>query len=198
MFSHNDAFYSLGKLKKTNKSIRENENNKSFLQTVLEKRQRRKKRRDCVSYLVCQCSACMNARLPRTDHSVVLIYTLRFSSSSSSFCGMISSFRCSCITRFTSNNRTNSCCCCFFVLKTNETSKPTPPISTRRPAEANGEIFRYDVPNETSNRNTRWPVISRAHRLTPADEKQRRSQVFINYTRVFSRSYRFIVYIQYY
>jgi hypothetical protein len=49
--------------------------------------------------------------------------------------------------------------------------------------EVTGESIRYDGPNETNSRGSRWPVISRTNnassRLTLADEKARRSQVFI-------------------
>ncbi len=53
----------------------------NFLQTVDERGQRRKKRRACASYLVCQCSACLNARLPRLEISLVLIHIYRNKSS---------------------------------------------------------------------------------------------------------------------
>jgi hypothetical protein len=44
-----------------------------YFQPIIEKERRRKKRRDCDTYLVCQCYACLNSRLPRTESLLVLI-----------------------------------------------------------------------------------------------------------------------------
>ena len=46
--------------------------NKTFFQAMMEKGQRRKKRRGCETYF-CHCFACVNARLPRAGTPVVLV-----------------------------------------------------------------------------------------------------------------------------
>jgi hypothetical protein len=50
-------------------------------------------------------------------------------------------------------------------------------MSTRRAVDANGDSVRYDGSSETFVRGSRWPMISRTNRATPADDKIRRSQV---------------------
>ncbi|CAF3391299.1 unnamed protein product [Rotaria sp. Silwood1] len=64
------------------------------------------------------------------------------------------------------------------IDKVDDTRKPTPP-STQRP-DNNSDSIRYDGSNETNNRPSRWPVLSRTNnvtnRMTPSDEKAQRSQ----------------------
>ncbi|CAF2542920.1 unnamed protein product [Rotaria sp. Silwood2] len=64
------------------------------------------------------------------------------------------------------------------IDKVDDTRKPTPPVIQR--ADTNTDSVRYDGTNDTNNRSSRWPVLSRTNnvtnRMTPSDEKTQRSQ----------------------
>ncbi|CAF3922036.1 unnamed protein product [Rotaria sp. Silwood2] len=64
------------------------------------------------------------------------------------------------------------------AAKVDDTRKPTPPVIQR--ADTNTDSVRYDGTNDTNNRSSRWPVLSRTNnvtnRMTPSDEKTQRSQ----------------------
>ena len=55
-------------------------------------------------------------------------------------------------------------------------------MSARRLQDSNGDIVRFEGSNGMSNRQNRWPILTTTQnpnsRLTVAEEKARRSQVF--------------------
>ncbi len=56
-------------------------------------------------------------------------------------------------------------------------------MSARRLQEVSTDGIRYESSNSINNRPNRWPTLTQTHisngRLTTAEEKARRSQVFI-------------------
>ena len=62
-------------------------------------------------------------------------------------------------------------------------ARPAAPMSARRLTDGNGDIVRFEGSNNINNRPNRWPSLTQAQvsngRLNTAEEKVRRSQVFI-------------------
>ena len=79
-------------------------------------------------------------------------------------------------------------------------ARPIPPSSARRVNDGSNDITRYEGSNGANNRSNRWPTLSQTQisngRVTTADEKVRRSQVYrkekkVSLTILFNITYSF-------